>query len=103
MRMSLVIAALAVAAPLGFSAGPAAAQFFQGQTWWGGRPNTPKAPWCLNANSGAGRVEEECSFGSLAACQRALGNPNNGYCTRTSAYAPAPPAAPRRTKRKAQY
>jgi hypothetical protein len=102
MRISLLIAALAVAAPLCLSAGPAQAQFFQGQTWWGGRPNTPEAPWCLNLNSGADRVEEDCSFGSFAACQRALGNPNNGFCTQTAAYGPPPPG-PRRKKRKAQY
>jgi hypothetical protein len=103
MRISLVIAALAVAAPLTLSAGPASAQFFQGQTWWGGRPNTPKGAWCLNANTGAERVEEDCSFNSLAACQFARGNPNNGFCTRTSAYAPPPPAQSRRKKRRAQY
>lgn len=102
MRVSLLIAALAVAAPLGLSAGPAEAQFFQGQTWWGGRPNTPKAPWCLNLNSGFDRVEEDCSFFSFAACQRALGNPNNGFCTQTSTYVPPPPAQPRRKKRKVQ-
>jgi hypothetical protein len=103
MRMSLLVAGLAVAASLGLFPGPAAAQFFQGQTWWGGRPNTPKGAWCLNAKTGAERVEEDCSFNSLAACQFARGNPNNGFCTRTSAYAPPPPAQPRRKKRKVRY
>jgi len=98
MRLSVAIAALVVAAPL--FAGPASAQFFEGQTVWGGRPNSPKAPWCLNANSGADRVEEDCSFGSFAACQRALGNPNSGFCTQTSVYAGPPPAAPRKAKKK---
>lgn len=102
MRISLVIAILVVAVPPGLSTSPAAAQFFQGQTWWGGRPNTPKAPWCLNLNSGADRVEEDCSFNSFADCQRALGNPNNGFCTQTSTYAPPPPS-PRRQKRKTRY
>jgi hypothetical protein len=102
MRIALLIAALVVAAPLGLSADPAAAQFFQGQTWWGGRPNTPPGAWCLHANTGAARVEEDCSFNSLAACQFARGNPNNGYCTQTGVYGPI--AQPRRKKkRQARY
>ena len=63
MRLSGVIAALVVIAPL--EIGAAVAQPFQpfaGQTWWGGRPNTPNAPWCMHRNSGSGRVEEDCSF-----------------------------------------
>jgi hypothetical protein len=108
MRLSGVIAALLVAAPLGFSA-PAAAQPFQpfaGQTWWGGRPNTPSAGWCLNLNSGAGRVEEDCSFTSYRACRFALGNPSNGFCTQSYAYADVPPPSPPRKskkKRRTQY
>src|SRR5262245_42560009 len=104
MRISLMIAALAVAAPLGLGATPASAQFFQGQTWWGGRPNTPDAPWCLNENSGFDQVQRDCSFASFAACQRALGNPNNGFCTQSSASVAPPPGSPRRrTKRNAQF
>jgi hypothetical protein len=105
MRFSVAIAALTVLAPLGFGAGAAAAQPFQpfqGQSFLGGRPNTPKAPWCLNATTGFERVEEDCSFGSFAACQRALGNPNNGFCTQTSLYAGPPPVSPRKKKRKAR-
>ena len=105
MRLSGVIAALLVAAPLGLCVGPAAAQplppAFQGQSVWGGRPNMPKAAWCANLNSGAGRVEEDCSFNSFAACQRALGNPINGFCTQNYVYAGLPPA-PRKKKRRAR-
>src|SRR5262245_49411384 len=103
MRISLVIAALAVAAPLGLAADPASAQFFQGQTWWGGRPNSPDAPWCLNENSGFDQVRRDCSFATFSACQFALGNPNNGFCTQASVSAVPPPPGPRRrTKRRSQ-
>ena len=105
MRLSGVIAALVVAAPLGLCAGSAVAQplpqAFQGQSIWGGRPNTPKAAWCMNLNSGADRVEEDCSFNSFAACRRAIGNANNGFCTQNYAYAGPPPAPPRKKKRRA--
>jgi hypothetical protein len=101
MRLSGVIAALVVIAPFGI--GAVAAQPFQpyaGQTWWGGRPNTPSAGWCLNVNSGAGRVEEDCSFASYRACRFALGNANNGFCTQSYSYAGPPPAPPRKGKKK---
>jgi hypothetical protein len=108
MRLFGVIAALVVIAPL--AAGAAVAQplplAFQGQTWWGGRPNTPSAGWCLNLNSGADRVEEDCSFTSYRACRFALGNANNGFCTQSYAYADVPPPPPPRKgkkKRRAQY
>jgi hypothetical protein len=106
MRLSGVIAALLVAAPLGLCVSFASAQplpqAFQGQSIWGGRPNTPGAAWCSNLNSGADRVEEDCSFNSFAACQRALGNVNNGFCTQNYAYAGPPPAPPRKKKRRVQ-
>lgn len=105
MRLWTVIAALLVAVALGAGTGPALAQYFrpfEGQTILGGRPNTPKAPWCMNLNSGADRVEEDCSFASFAACRRALGNANNGYCTQASLYVGPPPRAVRKVKRRVQ-
>jgi len=104
MRFSVVIAALAVVAPLGLGAGVAASQPFQpfqGQSILGGRPNTPKAVWCANSTSDWDRVDEDCSFNTFAACQRALVNPNSGFCTRASLYGPPPPA-PSRRKRQAR-
>jgi hypothetical protein len=98
MRLSGVIAALLVIVFLGV--GAAAAQPFAGQTWWGGRPNTPNAPWCMHLISGADRVEEDCSFASFRACQFALVNVNNGFCTQSYAYAGPPPAPPRKSKKK---
>ncbi len=103
MRLSGVIAALVVIVPLGVSA--AAAQPFwpyEGQTVVGGRPNMPKAPWCKNQRSAMDHVDEDCSFGSFEACQRALGNANNGFCTQTYADAGPPPAPPRKNKRRVQ-
>jgi len=50
----------------------------------------------MNLNSGGNRVEEDCSFNSFAACQRALGNPNNGFCTQNYAYAGPPPRKKKR-------
>jgi hypothetical protein len=102
MRLSGVIAALVVIAPLG--AGAAVAQPlplpFQGQSIIGGRPNTPSAGWCMHLFSGADWVQEDCSFGSFRACQFALGNVNNGFCTQSYAYAGAPPVPPRKSKKK---
>jgi hypothetical protein len=106
MRLSGVIAALLVAAPLGLCVSPVAAQplpqAFQGQTIWGGRPNAPKAAWCANTTSSVDRVEEDCSFNSFAACQRAVGNVNFGFCTQNYAYAGPPPSPPRKKKRRAR-
>jgi hypothetical protein len=98
MRLPVVIAVLAVLSPLGlgFGAGAAAAQPFQGQNLLGGRPNTPKALWCANSTTDWDRVGEDCSFDTFAACQRALVNPNSGFCTRTSVYDAPPPAPPSR-------
>ena len=98
MRLSALIAALVVAVPLGLASGPASAQFFEGQGLFGGRPNTPKGPWCANSNSGADRVEEDCSFTSLAACQRALVNPNSGFCTQTFSGTVQPQRARKRNR-----
>ena len=105
MRLSGVIAVLLVAAPLGLGVGQASAQplppAFQGQSVWGGRPNTPSAGWCLHFNAGSEWVTEDCSFASFAACQFALGNPSNGFCTQSYADAGPRPVPPRHNKRRA--
>jgi hypothetical protein len=102
------MAALAALAPLGLGllgsglgAGAAMAQAFQpfqGQTILGGRRHTPNAMWCANSTSSLDRVTEDCSFATFAACQRALVNPNSGFCTQTSVNAPRSAPQRRRTK-----
>ncbi len=105
MRLSGVIAALIVMAPLGVGAAMAEPLGlpFQGQTWWGGRPNTPSAGWCMHFNTGGGHVEEDCSFTSYRACQYALGNANNGFCTQSYAYGDVPPPPPPRKSKKKKH
>jgi hypothetical protein len=101
MRLSGVFAALLVAAPLGF--GVAEAQPFrpfEGQSILGGRPNGPSGVWCANSTTNWDKVDEDCSFATFAACQRALVNANNGFCTQKYAYAGAPPAPLRKKKRR---
>ena len=101
MRLSVMIAALVVSAPLYLS--PAEAQPlptpFQGQTWWGGRPNTQTGAWCANSTTSWDKVDEDCSFNSFSACQRALVNPSYGFCTQRYVYADPSPG-PRRKKKK---
>jgi hypothetical protein len=79
MRLSSLIAALLVAAPIGLHAGTASAQFFQGQSVLGGRLHGPQGPWCVRANNN-GAEENDCSFGSFAACNREARR-SNGFCT----------------------
>jgi hypothetical protein len=102
MRLSMMIAALALAAPLGIGSAPAQPlpQPFRGQSVWGGRYNTPSAGWCAHFNNGSEWVTEDCSFASFAGCQFALGNPNNGFCTQTYADAGPRQAPPRNNKRR---
>lgn len=85
MRLPVLIAALAIATPLGLCAGSASAQFFEGQSVLGGRYNGPQGPWCAHNTNGWDQVDEDCSFASFAACRNAIGNPVNGFCTQNFA------------------
>ena len=85
MRLSFLIASLAVAASIGLSAGSAWAQF-EGQGFLFGRPNGPQAPWCAHNNNGADWVEEDCSFGSFEACRQSLMGVSSSFCTPSAAY-----------------
>jgi hypothetical protein len=84
MRLLALIAALAVAAPIGLYTGSAAAEPFQGQSFIFGRSYVPEGPWCAHNNTSSDRVEEDCSFNSFAACNREA-QLNHGFCTQNFA------------------
>lgn len=88
MRLAVLIAALAVAAPIGLSAGSASAQFFQDQGPLSGRRhgNVYEGAWCAREQSGGDRVEEDCTFDSFEACRRLVAQGNRGFCTPNPAF-----------------
>ena len=81
MRFSVLIVALVLA---GTAGGSASAQFFEGQSYIGGRIHGRQGPWCANNYASDDRVEEDCSFGTFAACNREA-RLNNGFCTQNFA------------------
>jgi hypothetical protein len=100
MRLSILIAAVAVAAPIGLYAGSASAQYFQDQSILFGRPygSVYEGRWCANQNIG-GRIEEDCHFDSFEQCRRLAIQGNRGFCTQNPAYVPRPDFEPRRKNR----
>jgi hypothetical protein len=86
MRLLVLIAALAIAAPIGLCAGSASAQFFEGQSVLFGRTHTYEGRWCANTDTGAGRVEENCTFDSFEACRLEVISGNRGSCTQNPAF-----------------
>ena len=104
MRLSILIAALAVAAPLGLGAGSASAQFFEDQSPLLGRRHgyVYEGAWCAREQTGGGRVEEDCTFDSFEACRRLVTQGNRGFCTPNPAftgYDERPVRKKRRTRR----
>ena len=97
MRLPILIAVLAAAALAVLCAGSASAQFFVGQSILGGRIHVYQGRWCAYNNTGADRVEEDCSFNSFEACQREA-SLNRGFCTQNPGYA-GRPARPVRSKK----
>ena len=89
MRLSILFAALAVAAPIGLFAGQASAQMFEGQSVLFGRLHGSiyEGRWCANEDTGGGRVEENCHYDSFERCRRAVIQGNRGFCTQNPAYA----------------
>jgi hypothetical protein len=89
MRLSMMIAGLVVAAPIGLCAGSASAQFFQDQSVLFGRPwgSVYEGRWCAREQTGGGRVEEDCTFDSFEACRRLVIQGNRGFCTQNPAFA----------------
>jgi hypothetical protein len=86
MRPSILIAALAVAAPIGLCVGSASAQSFQDQSVLFGRRTGPQAPWCSHEDTGGQNVQEDCSFNSFEDCRRIAMGANNTFCTPNPAY-----------------
>lgn len=85
MRLANSIGAAALAAVLGFSAGPAVAQFFEGQSVLFGRRTGPQAPWCSHQNDGD-NVQEDCSFDSFEQCRRIAMGLSSAFCTPNPRY-----------------
>ena len=100
MRLPILIAVLAVATPAVLCAGSASAQFFEGQSVLGGRIHVYQGRWCAYNNTGADRVEEDCSFNSFEACQREA-SLNRGFCTQNPGYAGRPTRPVRSKKHRA--
>jgi uncharacterized protein DUF3551 len=42
--------------------------------------------WCARVNTGANRVQENCTFDSAEACRRSVISGNRGFCSRNPAY-----------------
>ena len=103
MRLRILFAVLAVAAPLGLSAGAASAQYFEGQSILFGRPHGSiyEGRWCARENAGGQRIEENCIFDSFEACRRQVIQGNRGFCTQNPAYGAY--RAPVRKKKRRAY
>jgi hypothetical protein len=83
MRFSCLIAALVVAAPIALGSGPASANAFD--ILFGNR-HPYEGPWCAQMDTGAGRVEEDCTFDSFEACRQMVISGNRGFCMRNPAF-----------------
>ena len=87
MRLSLLIAALAIAAPIGIAAGTASAQVFDGQGPISGRRwgSVYEGRWCAREDIG-GDIHEDCTFDSFEACRQLVIGGNRGFCTQNPAW-----------------
>jgi hypothetical protein len=102
MRLSVLIVALAVAAPIGLCAGSAAAQFTD-QSVLFGRRHAYEGAWCALQDTGAGRVEEDCTFDSFEACRRLVISGNRGSCTQNPAFTGRVERPVRKKKRRVRH
>jgi hypothetical protein len=101
MRLSVLIAALAVAAPLGLCAGAASAQLFENQSVLFGRRHgyVYEGAWCARENIGPA-VQEDCTFDSFELCRQAVIQGNRGFCTQNPAFVAGYGGEPRRKKKR---
>jgi hypothetical protein len=102
MRLSVLIAALAVAAPLGLGAGAAPAQLFEDQSVLFGRRHgyVYEGAWCARENIGGGNVQEDCTFDSFERCRQAVIQGNRGSCTQNPAFVAGYGGEPQRKKKR---
>ena len=103
MRLSVLIAALVVAAPIGLCAGSASAQFFEDQSILFGRRHGSvyEGAWCARENIGGG-IQEDCTFDSFEPCRRLVIQGNRGFCTQNPAFAGYREPPIRKKKRRAR-
>ena len=104
MRLSVLFAALAVAASIGLCAGSASARMFQDQSILFGRRHgyVYEGRWCARENTGGDRVDEDCTFDSFEACRRLVVQGNRGFCTQNPAFTGYGGPPPRKKKRRAR-
>jgi hypothetical protein len=97
MRLSYLIAALAIAAPIGVMAGTASAQIFEDQGPITGRRwgHAYEGRWCARQDGG-GDIQEDCSFDSFEACRLLVISGNRGFCTQNPAWEGPERGPPRR-------
>ena len=95
MRVSFLIGALLVIAPIGLCAGLQPANAFD---FLFGTRRPYEGAWCARTNTGAGRVEEDCFFDSFEACRRTVISGNRGFCTPNPAFAGNPEKPIRKRK-----
>ena len=97
MRLSSLIAAVVVAAPIALCAGPASAGALDLLL---GTRRPYEGPWCARTDSGAGRIEEDCTFNSFEACRQMVISGNRGSCTQNPAFSGQIRQPPRKKKRR---
>ena len=102
MRLPVLFAALAIAAPIGVFTGSASAQYFENQGILFGRPwgSVYEGRWCANEQTGGGRVEENCHYESFERCRQAVIQGNRGFCTENPAFAAGYGGPPLRKKKR---
>src|SRR5262249_18477120 len=83
MCFSFLTVALVASVPISLYASPAWAGPF---ALLFGTRRPYEGPWCAYMNTGAGRVEEDCTFKSLAACRQMVISGNRGFCTQNPAF-----------------
>jgi hypothetical protein len=98
MRVAMLIAALAVAAPATLYAQNA--QPFEGQGLLFGRYHVYQGAWCGHEDIGGGTVQEDCSFDTFEHCRFVVVGANNGFCTPNPAYVAPPPPPLQKTKKR---